>query len=264
MSLYRLLVGVVLLSTSAMGWSFDHDHESFARVLRSHVSWNLDGTSTSVDYDALLAAPAVLEDYLNELTAVTPEAYAAWTKSQQLAFLINAYNAFTLKLILDHYPVDSIRSIGSFWQNPWKNRFFRLLGRSMHLDQLEHETIRAPGVFDDPRIHFAVNCASIGCPALRPEPFVAEQLNAQLEDSTRRFLADTSRNRLRDGRLEVSSIFDWYREDFARGWRGSKSLHAFFTLYADALALPEAAQQELSRGKLNIAFLDYDWSLNHR
>lgn len=261
MTLRHVLAAVLLLVSNAAS-SFDHDHGRFADVLQSHVTWNAAGTGSSVDYAALQADPAMLETYLAELSAVTAEAYARWAKPQQLAFLINAYNAFTLKLILDNYPIDSIRSIGSFWQNPWKRRFFSLLGQSMHLDQVEHDIIRAPGVFDDPRIHFAVNCASVGCPALRPEPFVAGRLDRQLEDGTRRFLADDSRNRFRDGRLEISSIFDWYREDFEGGWRGADSLHAFLSLYADALALPEQARGKLAGGSLEIHFLDYDWSLN--
>jgi len=137
-----------------------------------------------------------------------------------------------------------------------------LLGEPMHLDQVEHEIIREPGRFDEPRIHFAVNCASIGCPALRPEPFTAGELEAQLEDSTHRFLGDTSRNRYRDDRLEVSSIFKWYGEDFQRGWRGADDLGSFLALYADALGLDDDVQERLTNGAVQIRFLDYDWTLN--
>ncbi len=243
-------------------FSFDHGHEPFAQVLASHVQWQVSGSNSVVDYAALQAAPEALESYLEELSAVEAAEFERWPAEEQLAFLINAYNAFTLKLIVDHYPLDSIRDIGSFWQSPWKLRFFTLLGEEMHLDQIEHGFIREPGRYDEPRIHFAVNCASIGCPALRPEPFTAAELEVQLEDSTQRFLGDTSRNRYRDGSVEVSSIFKWYREDFERGWRGADNLGAFLALYADALELDAEARPRVASGAVKIRFLDYDWNLN--
>ncbi|WP_193744966.1 DUF547 domain-containing protein [Marinimicrobium sp. LS-A18] len=242
--------------------TFDHQHKTYAQVLENHVQWSENGTRSTVDYATLKAYPNNLNQYLEQLSGVEKSQLKTWSRDQQLAFLINAYNAFTLKLIIDHYPVDSIRDIGTFWQNPWKMRFFTLLGEEMHLDQVEHEIIREPGVYNEPRIHFAVNCASIGCPALRTEPFTAKQLEQQLEDSTERFLQDETRNRYRDGRLEVSSIFKWYREDFERGWQGIDSLDAFFLRYADSLGLSEAEREELREGAVEYRFLDYDWTLN--
>lgn len=255
-----VIAALMLMTQPAL--AFDHSHAQFARVLASHVQWQQDGSNSLVDYAALQAVPEELERYLAKLSTVEAAEFERWTALEQIAFLINAYNAFTLKLIVDHYPVDSIRDIGRFWQSPWKRRFFTLLGEQMHLDQIEHEIIREPGRYDEPRIHFAVNCASIGCPALRPEPFTAEELEAQLEDSTRRFLGDASRNRYRDGRLEVSSIFEWYRGDFERGWRGADTLGAFLALYADALGLDADTQEQLASGAVQIRFLNYDWTLN--
>ena len=256
-----LLVAVLMLLTRP-ALAFDHSHGQLAEVLAGHVQWQEGGHNSLVDYAALQAAPGQLERYLEELSAVEAAEFQRWAADEQLAFLINAYNAFTLKLIVDHYPLDSIRDIGSFWQSPWKRRFFTLLGEEMHLDQIEHEIIREPGRFDEPRIHFAVNCASISCPALRPEPFTAAELEAQLEDSTRRFLGDASRNRYRAGSLEASSIFKWYREDFERGWRGADDLGALLALYADALGLDDDVQEQLAGGAVQIRFLDYDWTLN--
>jgi hypothetical protein len=256
-----LLVSLFMLQTWP-AFAFDHSHELFTRVLAGHVKWQQDGHNSVVNYAALRAAPEELEQYLEALSAVEAVAFKRWPKQAQLAFLINAYNAFTLKLIVDHYPLDSIRDIGSFWQSPWKRPFFSLLGEQMHLDQVEHEIIREPGRYDEPRIHFAVNCASIGCPALRPEPFTAAALEDQLEDGTRRFLGDASRNRYREGSLEVSSIFKWYRKDFERGWRGADSLSGFLFLYADALAMPPEVREQLTGDTLRIHFLDYDWNLN--
>ncbi|MFO7550518.1 MAG: DUF547 domain-containing protein [Haliea sp.] len=261
MRLKVLLVALVMLLTRPV-LAFDHSHGRFAEVLANHVQWQEGGGNSLVDYAALQAAPEDLQRYLESLSAVAVAEFERWPADQQLAFLINAYNAFTLKLIVDHYPLDSIRNIGHFWQSPWKRRFFTLLGEEVHLDQIEHEIIREPGRFDEPRIHFAVNCASIGCPALRPEPFTAVELEAQLEDSTKRFLGDASRNRYRDGSLEVSSIFKWYREDFERGWRGADTLDSFLALYADALGLDANTREQLAGGAVKIRFLNYDWNLN--
>lgn len=262
MTLKVMAAVAALLLMTQPAFAFDQSHGRLARVLAKHVQWQEYGHNSVVDYAALQAAPQELERYLAELSAVEAAEFKRWPADEQLAFLINAYNAFTLKLILDHYPLDSIRDIDRFWQSPWKRRFFTLLGEPMHLDQIEHEIIREPGRYDEPRIHFAVNCASIGCPALRPEPFTAEELEFQLEDSTRRFLGDASRNRYRDGSLQVSSIFKWYREDFERGGRGADTLGAFLALYANALGLDANTREQLAGGTVQIRFLNYDWNLN--
>ena len=143
--------------------------------------------------------------------------------------------------------------------SPWSQAFIPLFGQTLTLNQVEHSLIREPGVFDEPRIHFAVNCASVGCPALRPEAFVAEKLDAQLQDSQRRFLSDRSRNRFdaASGRFRVSKIFDWYADDFARQ---SGSLQAYLQKQATLLATTEELKQ--ARNTSTVAFLDYDWSLN--
>ncbi|WP_341937405.1 DUF547 domain-containing protein [Marinimicrobium sp. C2-29] len=255
-------MALLVFGNASLADDFDHQHKTYAEVLENHVEWSEDGTASTVDYQALKAGPDNLNQYLEQLSGVEKSSFDNWNKDQQLAFLINAYNAFTLKLIIDNCPLDSIKDIGAFWQNPWKKRFFTLLGEDMHLDQVEHDIIREPGAYNEPRIHFAVNCASIGCPALRTEPFTAERLEQQLEDSTERFLRDETRNRYRDGQLEVSSVFKWYREDFERGWQGIDSLHDFFLGYTEELDLDEDAQETLRSGEMDYRFLDYDWSLN--
>ncbi len=139
---------------------------------------------------------AALAAYLQSLSAVTPAQYAGWSKSQQYAFLANAYNAFTIEKILTRYPdLKSIRDFGTVIGNPWKDRFFTLLGKPQHLDGIEHEMMRAPGAFDDPRVHVAVNCASVGCPMLSNRAFTADKLDAQLDELFTRFMSDRSRNR---------------------------------------------------------------------
>ncbi|MGB0867666.1 MAG: DUF547 domain-containing protein, partial [Granulosicoccaceae bacterium] len=199
-----------------------------------------------------------LDAYTDKLSAVSAKSFDGWSRDEQLAFLINAYNAFTVELVLSEYPkIDSIKDIGGWFGSPWKQEFFTLLGEKRHLDAVEHDMIRGSGRYDEPRIHVAVVCASIGCPALRPEAFVAEQLEAQLEDSMRRFLADSSRNAYQDGRLTVSKIFDWYGEDFP-------SLQSLFAAHAEQLAKDSVARQHIRNGDYKLAFGDYDWALNDR
>jgi hypothetical protein len=245
--------------------AFDHSHAAWDQILRQHVVVSPSGSSSTVRYAALLRQRAELRAYLDSLAAVTPDAFALWSKNQRLAFLVNAYNAWTVELVLTRYPsLKSIKDVGSLLESPWKKKFAQLLGEQRHLDDIEHGLIRAPGAFDDPRIHVAVVCASVGCPMLRNEAFVAERLDAQLDDAMRRFLSDRSRNRFEPGdrRLAVSRIFDWYRKDFERGHRGIDSLKTLFARYADRLADSEAAQAEVRSGRYQLAFLDYDWSLN--
>jgi hypothetical protein len=170
-------------------------------------------------------------------------------------------------LILTRYPdIHSIKELGSLFRSPWKQRFFTLLGQERHLDELEHTLIRAPGVFNEPRIHFALNCASVGCPMLRNEAYTAERLDAQLQDSLRRFLSDRSRNRFdpTSGRLQVSKIFDWYGEDFTQGHQGYTSLQSLFGQYAGLLTDSSAARRRIAGGDYRLEFLDYDWRLNDR
>jgi hypothetical protein len=162
---------------------FDHTHTQWDALLRKHVVVRADGKASSVDYRGLLADHAALQTYLSSLSAVTPADYASWSRAEQFAFLANAYNAFSVELILSRYPdLHSIRDLGNFLQSPWRKRFFTLLGQPQHLDGVEHELVRAPGVFDEPRVHVALNCASRSCPMLSDRAFTAATLDAQLED----------------------------------------------------------------------------------
>lgn len=245
--------------------AFDHRHGAWDALLRQHVVLAAGGNASALRYAAVQAQRPALDAYLKTLSAVPAAAYGAWPRPQQLAFLVNAYNAFTVALVLTRYPdLASIKDLGSFLQSPWKRKFFRLLGRERSLDEIEHGMIRAPGVFDDPRIHAAVVCASIGCPMLRPEAYVADRLDAQFDDALRRFLSDRSRNRFDAGSgvLAVSKIFDWYRQDFERGHQGYGSLQALFARHADVLATTPQAQADLRAGRYRLVHLDYDWALN--
>jgi hypothetical protein len=261
-----LALGSLLFSPTVVlagNASFDHSYAQWDSLLKAHVKWLPDGKQTRVDYRGFANQRPVLQQILEQWSAVTPAAFAAFTQEQRMAFLINAYNGFTVELILTKYPnVKSIKDIGSFLVSPWKGKFFTLLGEARNLDWIENDQLRSK--FNDPRVHTAINCASIGCPALRPEAFTAAAISAQLADGMARFMGDHTRNRFnaQSGKLEVSSIFKWFREDFEKGNKGFSRLEDVFAVYADQLTDGTAARGKLTAKTVDVVFLDYDWSLN--
>jgi hypothetical protein len=241
----RLIV-LALALAALPAWAFDHS--PWDALLNKHVVVLDGGKASQVDYAGMARDRAALKAYLASLSRVARGEFDAWPQDERKAFLINAYNAFTVEKILTRYPdIGSIWDFGKIFGNPFKDKFFALLGAPMSLDGIEHGMLRRRGAYDDPRIHYAVNCASVGCPMLREEAYVAARLEAQLDEQAVRFLSDRSRNRFRDGRLEVSKIFDWFEEDF-------EPRAKYFARYADVLGYPG--------GDVPITFLDYDWSLN--
>ncbi|HRD99574.1 MAG TPA: DUF547 domain-containing protein [Rubrivivax sp.] len=258
-----LALALLPAMAGAQSAAFDHGHGAWTALLRKHVVLLQGAQASQLRYAGMAADRGALKSYLAQLSAVPEASFASFSKAQQMAFLINAYNAFTVELILGRYPrLESIRDLGSFLSKPWSIRNVPLLGRTMTLDEIEHDTLRARGRYDDPRIHFAVNCASVGCPMLREEAFVAERLDAQLEEQANRFMADRSRNRFAGGKLEVSRIFDWYGKDFAQGHQGIGSLAAFMARHADRLADAPADRERIRSQAVPLVFLDYDWKLN--
>ncbi|MBL8513431.1 MAG: DUF547 domain-containing protein [Betaproteobacteria bacterium] len=262
-------VAAIGISFTANAQSFDHSHAAFTALLKKHVVLVDGGKATKVKYADLKKEQAPLKAYLDSLSTVSEATFNTWSKPQRMAFLINAYNGFTLELILQNYPVKSIKDIGGVFDNRWKRKFFKLFGQDSFLDKIEHDTLRKPGAYNDPRIHYAVNCASIGCPALREEAFTADKLDKQLEEQAVRFLSDRSRNRFANGKLEVSRIFDWFKVDWESGYTGFdgktpaiKSREEYFARYAKALSDNPADQQAIAGGKVAIGHLEYDWSLN--
>jgi hypothetical protein len=240
---------VFLLWVAAPAAAFDHTHAAWGALLERHVVEVDEGKASRVRYDGMARERTALKKYLDTLSATPRSEFDAWTRAEQMAFLINAYNAFTVEKILGRYPdIRSIWDYGKLFGNPFKDEFFSLLGRRASLDWIEHDTLRKR--YRDPRLHYALNCASIGCPMLRAEPYLPPRLEAQLDDQARRFLSDATRNRFRDGRLEVSKIFDWYKEDFEP--RGE-----YFARYAALLGADAAGIRNAP-----ISFLDYDWALN--
>ncbi len=255
---------LTLLAAPAFAPGFDHSHKAWDALVKKHVVLVAGGNASQLRYAEFAKDRAALKAYLGALSGVSATQFAAWTREQRMAFLVNAYNAFTVELILANYPVKSIKDIGSdLFNNRWKKKFFRLLGEDSYLDRIEHEILRKPGSYDEPRVHFALNCASIGCPMLREEAFVAERLEAQLEQQAVRFLSDRSRNRVgAQGRLEVSKIFDWFKEDWSSGYQGIASREKYFAKYAQLLSDNPEQQKALAEAKAPLAFLDYDWTLN--
>jgi Protein of unknown function, DUF547 len=241
------LILPLLLWTSSAAAAFDHAHPSWDALLKKHVVLLDGGKASQLRYADMARERTGLKAYLQTLSDVSEREFEAWSRAEQMAFLINAYNAFTVEKVLTRYPaIASIWDFGKLFGNPFRDRFFVLFGQPRSLDDLEHGILRKR--YREPRIHFAVNCASVGCPMLREEAYRGVDLEQQLEQQARRFLSDRSRNRTRDGRLEVSKIFDWFKEDF-------EPRDQYFLKYAGILGLPPGA-------RLPLAFLDYDWSLN--
>jgi len=233
----------------------DHEHPTWTGLLRKYVE---DG---AVDYATMKAhGEPELATYLRSLEAVRPEDYAGFTREQRLAFWVNAYNAYTVRLILDHYPLTSIRRIGWLPLAAFRERFIplRALGgeKKLSLGQVEHEQLRER--LKDPRIHFAIVCASRSCPKLRGEAYRASEVDAQLDEAARGFIRDPLRNRVDadKGEAKVSSIFKWFRADFERE---GETLGGYLARYAE----PAAAEVLRRKGRA-LRFLAYDWSLNGR
>lgn len=234
--------------------AFDHSHQKFNDILKKYVVFK--GPQSFVNYRALKKDLPPLNDYLQTLSQVTKSAFALFSNGQRLAFLINAYNAFTLKIILNHYPVESIKDIGSLFTNTWNIKFFTLLEEKSHLDNIEHNLIRKN--FNEPRIHFAVNCASIGCPALQKTAFTAVNLEQQLEAASKNFLNDLKKNNISKEKktLTLSKIFKWYGNDFVKKFG---SVAKFVSAY---LSSDPNEQKKIASNTFDISWSDYDWNLN--
>lgn len=248
---------LAVTSSAQAQTSFDHSHSGWDKLLQTYVVDK--GPYSQVKYAQLKQQGLTqLNDYLQMVSAVSSNQFAQWSKSQRLAFLINAYNAFTVKIIVDNYPVTSIKDIGSFFRNTWKIKFFTLFGENTYLDHIEHELIRGNDEYSEPRIHFALVCASVGCPKLQPRAFTAANLHDMLELGVKTFLTDASRNRYNASQktLELSSIFKWYGGDFVKD---SGSVENYVAPY---ITQDLDAQRRIKSGDTMVKYLDYDWSLN--
>jgi hypothetical protein len=219
------------------------DNSLYGKLLKKYVR---DG---KVDYAGFKTEEAKLDRYLKILENVDPEKLS---RNEQFAFYANAYNAWTIKLILSGYPgVTSIKDLGSLIKSPWKKEIVRIDGEVISLDHVEHKILRPR--YKDPRVHFAINCAAKSCPPLRPEPFSGNILDRQLDDSTRSFINDPQSYRLEDNELYVSRIFKWFSEDF------NDDVFGFFLKYTTGNLKKEL---EAKSEQINVKYLQYDWSLN--
>lgn len=234
---------------------FDQQHTLWTNVLKKHVR------NDDFDYAALKRDPAEFNAYLKQLHVVTPDELATWTKEQRFAFWINVYNAHTIELIVENYPLKTIRDLDRALglKSVFDDEFipmqaFHQDGKDdlLSLNDVEHGILRER--FKDARLHAAVNCASISCPPLRGEAFLASKLDTQLEEQMRGFVNDPARNRLdaAAGQLQLSEIFKWFAEDFERD---AGSVREYLLLF-----VPEEKAELVRQAKLR--YLDYDWGLN--
>lgn len=232
-------------SVPGMAGTLPPSHKVWDELLKANVS--ADG---KVDYKGFVREKAKLEAYLKSISENAPDR-KTWSKEEQLAYWINAYNAFTVKLIVDNYPVKSIKDLGPALKIPmikdvWHYKFFKIGGQESSLDEIEHSILRKE--FEEPRIHFAINCASVSCPPLLNEAFEAAKIDTQLEKVARGFVNDSSRNKITPGAVQLSSIFSWFEGDFTK----KGSLIDFLNQYSQVKIKPGA----------KVSYLDYDWNLN--
>ena len=230
-------------------FAFDHTHSELDKLLKGTVSFK--GKQSYVDYKKIKKDPKALDAYLGSLSAVSKKEFDKWGAPDRLAFLINTYNAFTLKLIVNGYPTKSIKDLGSFLSSPWKKKFFKLFGKETHLDNVEHDMIRKD--FNEPRIHFAVVCASIGCPPLLDFAFTGKKIENQFQKATAFFLGDKAKNSYdpKKKKLRLSKIFKWYGDDF-------KERHGSYVNFV-------APYFSIKNPKdVSVSWNSYDWGLNEK
>ena len=209
-------------------------HQLWNRLLEKHVSDN-----GHVNYLGIKKDNAILKSYIIFLSKHMPN--SNWTKEEHLSYWINAYNAMTVDLILRHYPIKSIKDI----KDPWYQRLWKLGDKWYNLDDIEHQILRK---MEEPRIHFAIVCASVSCPKLLNEAYTASNLESQLTNATKDFINDSERNAVSENDLEISKIFQWFTKDFKQ----DGSLINFLNKYVDITI----------SGKAKITFKDYNWDLN--
>ena len=229
--------------TVTKSWAFDQTHQGLTTVLGEYV---IEG---SVDYKGLKTDPSGLKQYLTQTSSVTKNEFNNWSKNDQLAFLINVYNAETLDLIIENYPVKSIKDIDKDSGGPWEQPYVDLFGDKITLNALEHEVIRVE--YPEPRVHFALVCAAKGCPVLIKEAYTGTNLENQLETQTKIFLSDSDKNSIdtENKLLQLSPLFDWFSEDFIKQ---SGSVIDYVNPYFGGKAAPD----------FKIEYTFYDWDLN--
>ncbi len=241
----------VALSCSAlasrMAAAFDQSHVIFDGVLKQYVK------NARVDYAGLKEHPQDLNRYLDQVAAVSKTGFKQWSEPQQIAFLSNVYNAYTLRLIIDHDPLKSIKAIGGWFSGPWDQPVVKLFGETIDLNTVEHTILRVD--YAEPRLHFVLVCAAKGCPPLRGEAYVATRLEEQFVDQAKQFLAEATKNRVDAANRTVylSPIFKWYGGDFEK--KSGSVLAALQPYWPGKVVTTEG---------FKIDYTEYDWSLNEQ
>jgi hypothetical protein len=249
--IFNTLVAAVLFILSLKSCKIS-DYQSDSLPV-SHEVWNslvqkYASNDGKVNYPGFIQDSVQFNSYLSILKNNHPN-QKNWTEKEQLAYWINAYNAFTVKLIVDHYPLKSIKDIKKglpFINSVWDIKFIKIEGATYDLNNIEHSILRTK--FNEPRIHFAINCASISCPNLRNEAFTVDRLEEQLTEQAKLFLNDPAKNKITKDKIELSSIFSWFKKDFKK----KGSLVDYLNKYAPVQIDKNA----------DIDYLDYDWNLN--
>lgn len=226
------------------------DHRNWNEWLAQFVTAGPDGINR-VAYSRV--DPAARERLRVYLTDMTSRQISRYNRAEQRAYWINIYNALTIDVVLEHYPVGSIRDISSgfFSIGPWREKLATIEGQPVTLDDIEHRILRP--IWKDPRLHYALNCASLGCPNLQIEAFTAANTESLLDKAAREFVNHARGAQLLDGRLQVSSIYDWFEEDFGGNDAG---VIAHLKQYAEADLAAALATVE------HISGHDYDWRIN--
>jgi hypothetical protein len=244
MSLFFLPAMLAIIAPRA--WATPHvDNRLYAELLTRH---SRDGL---VNYASFKNEHPKLKEYLTYLAGINPDELG---RDHAFAYYINLYNAATIDLVLENYPgIDSIKDIGGFFGNPWKIEFIAIKGKKVHLDHVEHEIMRP--TYKDPRLHFAVNCASLGCPPLHLKPFEGDTLDTTLDELTRQNMSDPAHTRIEGNNLYVSKVFDWFGED----WGGKEDIVAFVRKYSSR---DQAAKIDQLGSGLKLKYSEWDWTLN--
>jgi hypothetical protein len=218
-------------------------HDIWNELLQKNIKEN-----GRTDYKGFIADSVKLYQYLELLNNNHPNK-ENWTKEERLAYWINAYNAYTVQLIVENYPMKSIKDIKNgipFINSVWDLKFIKIEGKTYDLNNVEHNILRKK--FDEPRLHFAINCASVSCPNLRNEAYYPEKIDQQLDEQARLFLNDSSKNKITESEVELSKIFSWFGKDFKK----NGTLIEYINPYTDIEISPDTKK----------SFLEYDWNLN--
>lgn len=226
--------------------SYPVSHEIWNELLQKHVT-----EEGVVNYKGFQKDSAQFNEYIKILSSSHPND-TNWSKNERLAYWINAYNAFTVQIVMRNYPTLGIKEIKNgipFVNTVWDIKFIKIEDQVYDLNNIEHGIVRPR--FEEPRIHFALNCASISCPRLRNEAFSPDRLDEQLSDNVRYFLSNPIKNKLGSDKSEISKIFQWYGGDFKKG---DNTVRKFIDKYSDVNITDET----------EIDYLKYDWRLNDK